>query len=214
MSAADDFRERGPLVLAGLAAGLLVGIVLWATRKKPALAAARATHFGAELAEAAARDLGVAETSPNSGPRIDEMLGNYSISHANWCAAAVGTWIRDAAKRRGVAPPITGSASSKITMAQFQDPSNLRVAWVGAAELRADPSLVAPGMVSVWTRGDPAGALGHIGVVAEVLGDGAYASIEGNSGPDSDRVQRNVRRIDDANLLGMGIVLDDAAAVA
>lgn len=44
-----------------------------------------------------------------------------------------------------------------------------------------DPWALRPGMVVVWTRGEPGSWQGHVGVVSHVEGN-RFWSIEGNAG--------------------------------
>jgi hypothetical protein len=153
----------------------------------------------------ARRDLaaGVRETAPNDGPRIREMLAAVGVADpANWCAAAVTTWLLDAAWELGVEPPIRGSAGAKALMAQFQRAGR----WVSADELRRDPSLLQPGMVAVWHRGAPGAWTGHVAVVASATIGTRFVSIDGNGGPAGDRVADTRRELNDRLFLGVGRV--------
>lgn len=162
--------------------------------------------FGKEVLGRALADLGLTETSKNAGARIDDMLAKVGASSPNnWCAAAVATWIQEAADLSMTAKPIPGSANAKETMRQFQAADPSRAGWIDVAALRENPGFVVPGMISVWHRGAPGALTGHIGVVESYVGDDRrYTSIEGNSGPTGDRVARMTRSLDDMNLLGMG----------
>jgi hypothetical protein len=152
------------------------------SRRTPA-----APSFGDYLLARARADLG----KPNV----------YGPPGVPYCALAVQRWIRDAARDAGLALPIPGSASAKTTMEQFR---TARVAaWIEASALRADPSLVRPGMVAVWTRGDPSAPTGHIGVVeTEADADGTFGTIEANHTPVVARFRSDLRA---ESLLGMGL---------
>jgi hypothetical protein len=162
------------------------------------------------MLERARGDIGVVETTPNGGPRVDEMLKNVGLGTGyNWCAAAVSTWIFEAASILGMAKPIQGSGLAKAVMAQLQDTKNSRVGWIDAVALRQAPTSVKPGMIAVWNRGAPGSGLGHIAVVERGLDQaGTFGTIDGNSGTGSDRVQRNTRQINDPALLGMGYIAE------
>jgi hypothetical protein len=158
--------------------------------------------FASALVDAASVDVGVLEGSS----RVTQMLANYGIHQpVNWCAVAVGSWIRDAANALGVPMPIPGSASAKSTMLQFQNANNPAVAWVPADLARQQPSYVQPGTVVIWQRGDAGSWLGHIGVVTSSASNGGFSTIEGNDAGTGDRVARGQRRLDAGSLLGFGV---------
>ncbi len=192
----------------GLKADGIVDAETWAAALAavpPVLPAAG--DFAAAVLAAAQRDVfdeatgaGVRETSPNSGPRVDEMLRAVHVEPpANWCAAAVTSWLRAAELATGLPSPIAGSAGAKALMAQLQAKSR----WWPKHELAGRS--IAPGMIVVWHRGDPGAWTGHIGVVERVHPD-HLETIEGNSGPKADRVARMKRSLGDALLLGVGWV--------
>jgi hypothetical protein len=159
--------------------------------------------FGGRVLDKAKRDLGVSQTG-NPG-RVLQMVGNYGYSSiVEWCAAAVGTWIREAAVDAGITPPVAGSASALNTASQFQDASNPRVGWYSASQLVANPSLISPGMIAFWHRGDPSSYEGHTGVVATADGVGGWTSIEGNAGPTGGVVATESHDLSSPNFIGMG----------
>lgn len=154
--------------------------------------------FGRELVKQAALDLGITETTDPE--RVGQILSTYGLpSSSDWCAAAVGTWVRQAAGALGVAPPIAGSPGAKATMAQFQALGQ----WLTPAQIASDPTLVSPGMVPVWQRGAPGSWTGHIGVVSSAAGT-SFTSIEGNAGPVGGAVVESLHDVGSAALLGMG----------
>ncbi len=170
-----------------------------------------ASQLGQAALQDAQSDVGVMETSPNSGPRVDQMLANVGVTvPANWCAAAVSTWIFEGASMLSVSRPIQGSASVVALMNQFQDASNPRVGFLHASFLRAHPEAVAPGMIMILNRGGTGSGLGHTGIVEKNLGGGVYATIEGNSGPNSSSVVRNQRSLTSDAFIGMGVLKDVA----
>lgn len=154
--------------------------------------------------KSAIADLGVRESSPNSGPVVDEYLLAVGISPpANWCAAAVSAWIRKGYAARGKASPVRLSAQAKAFISEFERLKR----WVPRAELRASiAASIPPGSVVIWSRGDPASWTGHIGIFERSNPDGSFGTIEGNSGPSGDRVARMIRRFDDPRLLGIGVL--------
>ena len=146
-------------------------------------------------------DAGVEETNPNDGPRIREYLANYNLPGGyDWCAAALGTWLREAAAATGLPAPIKGSPGALVTKGQFQKAG----LWIAKDTLTKHT--VQPGMVPIWTRGDPAKGQGHIGIIAavhEVNGKPVFSSIEGNH---ESKVALVLHTLDEDRLLGMGIL--------
>ncbi len=195
--------DRTKKILLGVGAALVAGAGVLLVTKKSAAEEARARGFASAVLERAQSDVGIVETSPNDSARIRRMLENVGVTiPANWCAAAVATWIHEAAASLGVPPPIAGSASVLATVQQFQDAKNDRVSWIDVAALRANPALVLPGMVVAWSRGGASSGLGHIGIVER--GGSSFATIEGNAGANADRVVRSVHDLTSDSLLGMG----------
>lgn len=163
--------------------------------------------FASALTAAARRDLNVIETGPNTGPRVNVMLSNVGAPPGSeWCAAAVSTWLFDAARAQGVARPVAGSAQAKAVLRQFQDGANSHVRFLDVATLRTRGGL-APGMVVFWTRGPSQGPYGHIGVVSKVGAGGAFWSVEGNAGPNADRVVESPHNVASDSFLGAGAVM-------
>lgn len=154
----------------------------------------------AVLAEAqAALEAGVAETSPNDGPVVGQYLRDAGVTPpASWCAAAARAWMHAAAKRLGIAPPVQGSPGAKAFVAQLDAVGR----WTPREKLTAADLL--PGRIIAWHRGAPGAWTGHIGVIERYDGNGQIHTIEGNSGPNGDRVARMMRRLDDPLLLGVG----------
>ena len=157
-----------------------------------------------------AAGIGEAPDANNAGPLLAPYFAEFGQAMGqNWCAMAVGTWIRRAAAALGVARPIEGSMGAKATQAQLVRAG----AWQSAAALRARPGQLIPGMVAIWDRSDPARPetswWGHIGIVREVDASGAFRSVEGNALP---HVATIARSLHDVRLLGAGNL--DAAAGA
>lgn len=163
--------------------------------------------LGPAALAAARADLGVRETSPNRGSRVDQMLANVGLDNASrsgdgypWCAAATTTWIQEGSKASGVTPPIEGSAMAQEIMRQLQAAKR----WTDAADLGDARFSLRPGMVLVWTRGPTGSGLGHVGVVDHVVNAGNVVTIEGNSGPTGNGVYEVTRSLSDPRLLGAG----------
>jgi hypothetical protein len=151
---------------------------------------------GSSIASKAAADLGVKEDlGKNDGRRIREYFKHLNApSGQEWCAAAVSAWLKE-----GGFTKIPGSLSARQIGRQFQSINS----WVSKENL-TDAHLV-PGNVPVWARGKNT-AFGHVGIIYSYNGSGKFTSIEGNSGPRGDIVAANSHSINDANLLGIGIV--------
>ena len=215
--ALGPLRVEATDLMIGAAVGGVLG-ALWysASKSKRALPGVPTVGgFAGALLGRAMADLGTKESAHNNtGPRVDEMLRNTGITPpANWCAAAVATWIKEASAALGIPKPIPGSAGVLETMRQLRDPGNPRAGWLDVAQLRANPGLIQPGMLVIWSRGDAGQNMGHIGVVESFTGPDTINTIEGNSGPESDSVSRGKRPLSEPRLLGMGF-FREAPAVA
>lgn len=156
------------------------------------------------LCERALRDVGrVVESGHNRGTEIDRYLQAVGCAPgSNWCAASVTTWLRDAFATLGLACPIKGSSGAKALQAQLQAQGR----WFTAAELRANPGLIRPGLILVWHRGAAGAWTGHTGLSIGRCGSGLIPTCEGNSGPTGAETWRGERRLDDPLLLGAGWV--------
>lgn len=171
------------------------------------------TPFGQAVVLAARADLGVTEEGGNNrGPRVEQMQANTGNHPGdNWCASAASTWVFEAADALRRPRPIHGSGGVLNLVSQMQDQSNPAVGWIDAAQLRANPSLVRPGMLVMWRRGALGSGLGHVGLVqAGVDASGNFVTIEGNSGSAGDRVAENRRPLSADSLIGMGFFRDPA----
>lgn len=189
-----------------LVGAIIMGLLAVTLRARSAAAGG---VFADALLRAARRDLdrGIREDiGKNDGERIRQYFAGSGITPpANWCAAAVTTWIREAALEAGVAPPpIAGSMQAKKIRDQIEEAGQ----WFDADAVRADPSIVRPGMIAVWDRSQPGKPetswFGHVGVIVGPSGGGTFPTIEGNSGQMGDRVAAVDRRLDDPKLLGVG----------
>jgi hypothetical protein len=190
----------------------IVALVLYRLVRRGA-----AESFATRLVNAVFADLkaGVHEDiAPNDGHRIREYFeGSGLTPPANWCAAAVTTWIREAAEETDEPPPIQGSMQAKKIRDQIIENGE----WFSAEQLRKNPSLVKPGMIVVWDRSKPddpsTSWWGHVGVIVSFADTGAFKTIEGNSGTDGTRVAEVTRKLDDPKLLGAGAAWKLDAAV-
>ena len=152
-------------------------------------------------------DIGVTEDmGHNDGKRIREMNRRWGVTPgSNWCATAWSTWLHEGAALAGVKPPIEGSPGAQAVMGQFKAAKR----WLSASEARKSPSLVRRGMVPVWDRSDgrPEHAWwGHIGAVTGPVKNGAFPTVEGNSGEGSAFVAEMVRSLNESRLFGFGWV--------
>ena len=148
-------------------------------------------------------DAGVVETAPNDSDRIRAMLAAVGVTWPDhWCAAAATDWIRGAASDVGVAPPVRGSAGALALMAQFQQAQR----FISAAELLKHPELLEPGMIGFETRGAAGSGKGHTYAVETRATGTRFQSIDGNGGPQGDRVARTQRDLRDPRFLGVGRV--------
>jgi peptidoglycan hydrolase-like protein with peptidoglycan-binding domain len=146
-------------------------------------------------------DAGVVETAPNDGPRIRAMLSAVGVTWPDhWCAAAATDWIHGAAHDLGIEAPVRGSAGALALMAQFQQAGR----FMSATDLRTNPYRLEPGQIAFWLRGAPGSGKGHTGAVETRATGTAFASIDGNGGPQGDRVARTQRDLRDPKFLGVG----------
>ena len=185
------FALGGPFGAAlGAGGALLYG--LWSARR---------SRFSAALVKAALSTEGFSQTSPE----IHTLTAPYNPETTNWCGLAVQGWIRMASAATNLHPSVTGSPQAKAIIAQFQAAKDAQ--WYDVSELRSKPSLVQPGMIVVWTRGDPSGWTGHIGMVllagqTQAQKDSqSFVTLEGNNAP---KVARFDHPLSSTSLLGMG----------
>ena len=161
----------------------------------------RASSFAEAVLNNAKQDLneGVYEDlGRNDGKRIREYFKHLnSASGQEWCAAAVTAWMKEAG-----GGPVQGSLGAQEVGRQFQAAKK----WIPRDKIK--PEDLTPGNIAVWSRGEPGSGKGHIGVISSSDDSGNFSSIEGNSGPQSNRVYENRHSINDSNLLGIGILSD------
>lgn len=151
----------------------------------------------------ARQQVGVMEQPPgsNRGPMVDQYIragglyperGSYP-----WCAAFLCWVFAEAAKATGVANPLPRTAGVMNMWRKIGGDGLLRVT---AAQARANPELVRPGMLFFLSF---SGGLGHVGLVVQTMGS-ALVTIEGNTtqGTGSregvgvfERDQRRIRQI-------------------
>lgn len=176
------------------------------------------TDFDGELAAAlvarATRDIGVVETSHNSGKEIDAYLKAVKEAPgSNWCAAAVSAWLKDAYAAVGRPCPVSLVSGAKLLG------RNLEAAgWRRVPRALGNYQNVPPGSIPVWDRSAPGtpAYYGHIGVLTAwpwpQASSGGFETVEGNSGTDGKRVARMQRRQNDAKLMDFYVpVLKESA---
>jgi len=148
------------------------------------------------------------EGGHNLGPAIAAYGKPFGLRPPiNWCAVAVAAWIRRAAKSLGIDPPV-GSPGAQATMGQFRSLG----LWTKATQIFLDERALRPGNILVWWRNPEPTWMGHIGIIEDVVLEGARTiaeTIEGNSGPKGDRVARMERDLTDPRLLGVGRLRSD-----
>jgi len=179
-------HPRNPAVLNTPATGALTQMPAsgGSPRGRAALRAALA-----EMA-AGAREVG----ANNDGAWVRKYLHGLVPPPANWCAAFV-SWCYD---QHADGVPFRYSAGARDVRDQFR-----RKGWAYDLSSGATPE---PGDIVVWWRGQPAGWMGHIGLVHHAA-DGIVFTIEGNKGGFPARVRPFdyvLSRID--KLLGFGRV--------
>jgi hypothetical protein len=206
----------------GQAIGLGLGLaaIAWglsARASSSPTASSRRGAFRDELVKRAREDIGrVIETSRNDGPIVRQYLANVGAGPGeNWCAAAVWTWIRDAALRSGSKRVLEIIPATGMAKALADGPK--RVGWWKPVRGEGVVPLMRPpeGSLAIWDRSDPPGSSwqGHVGVIEswvdDQLGAQWFRSLEGNSGVTGDRVTRMERPLIDPRLLGFVVFPED-----
>jgi hypothetical protein len=131
----------------------------------------------------AASQLGVSEVGTNSGPQVDTYLAAAGAGGGNpWCAGFV-TWVLE---QNGHEMPGEGWAAV-ATWVQAAGEGEHGLSLVSAEEAQ-------PGDIVAfdWGGGGDYGSDGHIGFLDSPVNDGAFETIEGNSG---DAVSKQVRGV-------------------
>jgi hypothetical protein len=162
----------------------------------------QSSSFGLSVLSNAQKDLseGVYEDlGRNDGKRIREYFKYFnSPAKQEWCAAAVSAWMIEAG-----GGPVQGSLGAREIGRQFESAGK----WIPKNKIK--PEDLALGNIAVWSRGEAGSGKGHIGVISSSDDYGNFSSIEGNSGPQGDRVYENRHSMNDSNLLGIGISSND-----
>jgi len=169
------------------------------------------SSFGEAVLAKAREDLaaGISEDPgpvKHKGKRISKYFGYLKMRDGqSWCAAAVSAWMREAG-----GGPIAGSAGSLNIGHQFEQAGRF------VKKKNIKPKDLSPGNVVVWSRGATGSGLGHVGIISSSSGRN-FKSIEGNTGAGiptknnpygTPRVMEKSHSIDEANLIGIGILSD------
>jgi hypothetical protein len=128
----------------------------------------------------AASQVGIAEVPPgsNKGPQIAIILKSVGLSEGYaWCAAFMYWVFEEASRQMNVKNPCPKNAGvlNMWALAEYKASGLKRIT---AAQAKADPSLVKPGMQFMLKLGPTAG---HTGIIEKVLPGGGLVTIEGNS---------------------------------
>jgi len=145
----------------------------------------------------------VVEISPNKGPRIDMMLAAAGLfAPAEWNAPAVTAWILEAAEEARRTAPIRGGAAGAKGHYVVEQLKRAR-RWLSKAQLTS--SSIRPGMIAA-SKLSAASPVVLVGVVREVSPAGEILCIDGDAGPNTDRVALRVRQLSDPLFLGCGFL--------
>lgn len=163
--------------------------------------------FGLAVLAQAKADLAakVHEVGHNAGPDIERLYLTpiHLAAGANWCAAALRSWVVRAAAALGITPPAIGGPGAKAIIDQVKAAGG---EWIDAKDLR--PGDVEAGMIFVEDRSVPGRPdtawWGHTGITDGPCVGGIYPTVEGNSGTSGDRVADMRRQLASPRLLGMG----------
>lgn len=133
--------------------------------------------FNQRMLGAALGEIGVRETSRNSGPRVDEYLSSVGLGPGYaWCAAFVH-WCAAQARPAGGDNPCPRTAGA-LKLWDMVPPRCIDVSPES-------------GRVFVLDHGH---GLGHVGIVEEVVGDGTIVTVEGNTNGEGSREGDRVAR--------------------
>ncbi len=162
--------------------------------------AARGGLLRAVLAVAAGEEAKAVREQPrnsNRGPEVDAYLRSAAVPPGlAWCCAFVYWCFQQAAQEQGRSNPMFRTAGCLM---HWNKAESVGARRVPAADARANPALLQPGMVFIMDYGS---GLGHTGLVESVQG-GYITTIEGNTDASQTRegggVYRLQRKILDIN---------------
>jgi hypothetical protein len=145
----------------------------------------------------------------NRGPMVDEYLRATGINpelggpgDRFWCMAFVYFVFKTAATSLGVSNPLPNTAGCAEHWRRSARVPNAR--RILAAKAYADPTLVKPGLISIFDYG---GGHGHTNIVEKLLPGGLLMTVEGNtdatgSGNGVGVFRLTRRKLNDKSLVG------------
>ncbi|MGE0131220.1 MAG: CHAP domain-containing protein [Blastocatellales bacterium] len=134
------------------------------------------------VVEIAASQIGVREKPPNSnrGPEVDHYLRTVGLNPAAgnfaWCVAFVYFCFDKAASQLKIQNPMIKTAG---VLDHWNRAGKKGIPRLVATDAQANPGLIKPGHIFALAVGSK--GQGHTGLVSEVLSDGRFKTIEGNS---------------------------------
>lgn len=135
-----------------------------------------------KVIEIAATQVGVRERplGSNDGPEVRRYLASVGLDSKKgsfaWCVAFIYFCFQQAADELSRSNPMVKTAGVLDHWNRAKANGAIRIL---AKDAIADPSLIQPGQIFVIAIGSK--GLGHSGLVTEVLPDGRFKTIEGNS---------------------------------
>lgn len=151
---------------------------------------------------------GIVETSPNGGHvRIAQMDAYVGATYGSegWGAAAVSTWIIEAAiVANRPHSPIAGAKNGVGVVNQLKTAKR----WLDAAVVRANPSLLKPGVITAFkANANPGTTSIMLGVLRTFDGVNTLVTLQGDAGPTGmagDRLRVINRGLADVTFVGIG----------
>jgi hypothetical protein len=136
-----------------------------------------ASDLARKAAEIASHDVGIREQGQNDGPRIRQYMYTVGIRPPlPYCAAAVSTWIHEAAQELDMPedPQFMPSASALRMLAK-----NTKLAF--------EPETLTPDMIPCIFILNHDGIHGHAGLIVGMNDTGGLQTIEANTNADGSR---------------------------
>lgn len=135
-----------------------------------------------KVVEFAQTQIGVREKpiGSNDGPEVSRYLASVGLNSKEdsyaWCVAFIYFCFREAANGLGLDNPMIKTAG---VLEHWRRAGEKGIKRILAKDAIANPSLIKPGQIFAIAIGNK--GLGHSGLVIEVLSDGRFKTIEGNS---------------------------------
>lgn len=135
-----------------------------------------------KVVEFATTQIGIREKplGSNDGPEVSRYLASVNLNSKKgnfaWCVAFIYFCFEQAAAGLGSSNPMIKTAG---VLNHWNRAKEKGIARILAKDAIANPSLIKPGQIFVIAIGSK--GLGHSGLVTEVLADGRFKTIEGNS---------------------------------